>query len=292
MRRILVTGANKGIGFAIATGILKEHADTFVFLGSRDAERGRAAVQSLAAEGPGYSDRVLLVEIDVSSDDSVARAAHSVAAALGKERLYAVVNNAGVGFGHDMKTVLDVNTAGVHRVCRSFLPLIDEQQGRIVTVTSAAGPNFVAECSPDRQQFFLNPETEWEDLEALMKECLEMEGDDAAFANKGLGKSNAYGLSKALTNTYVLQLARKHPSLRINACTPGFIETDLTRPMAQSRGKSPSELGMKSPGEGARAPLFLLFGEPEGNGRYYGSDAKRSPLDRYRAPGSPPYSGE
>ena len=37
--------------------------------------------------------------------------------------------------------------------------------------------------------------------------------------------------------------------------------------------------------------MFLLFGEPEGNGRYYGSDALRSPLDRYRAPGSAPYTG-
>jgi carbonyl reductase 1 len=38
--------------------------------------------------------------------------------------------------------------------------------------------------------------------------------------------------------------------------------------------------------------MFLLFGQPEGNGRYYGSDAKRSPLDRYRSPGSEPYTGE
>ena len=29
----------------------------------------------------------------------------------------------------------------------------------------------------------------------------------------------------------------------------------------------------------------------EGSGHYYGSDAKRSPLDRYRSPGSPPYEG-
>ena len=37
------------------------------------------------------------------------------------------------------------------------------------------------------------------------------------------------------------------------------------------------------------APLFLLFGDPEGNGRYYGSDGVRSPLDCYRGPGDPPY---
>jgi len=92
-------------------------------------------------------------------------------------------------------------------------------------------------------------------------------------------------------NTYTLLLAREHPDLRINACTPGFIETDMTRHYAASQGKPPAELGMKPPAAGATAPMHLLFGALEGNGRYYGSDAKRSPLDRYRSPGSAPYDG-
>jgi hypothetical protein len=48
---------------------------------------------------------------------------------------------------------------------------------------------------------------------------------------------------------------------------------------------------MKTPREGTVAPMHLLFGELEGNGHYYGSDALRSPLDRYRAPGSPAHTG-
>ena len=48
---------------------------------------------------------------------------------------------------------------------------------------------------------------------------------------------------------------------------------------------------MKKPEEGTRSALHLLFGKLEGSGHYYGSDAERSPLDRYRAPGSPPYTG-
>ena len=40
--------------------------------------------------------------------------------------------------------------------------------------------------------------------------------------------------------------------------------------------------------EGARAPLHLLLGNV-GSGWYYGSDAVRSPLDRYRGPGEPAY---
>ena len=115
-------------------------------------------------------------------------------------------------------------------------------------------------------------------------------GGKTAFAARGLGDGNAYGLSKACANSYTMLLAREHPSLRINACTPGFIETDMTRHYATAQRKSPAELGMKPPSAGARAPMFLLFGDPQGNGRYYGSDAQRSPLDRYRAPGDPPYT--
>jgi hypothetical protein len=66
----------------------------------------------------------------------------------------------------------------------------------------------------------------------------------------------------------------------------------MTRHYVESQGKAPEELGMKPPAAGARAPMHLLFGELEGNGHYYGSDARRSPLDRYRSPGSPPYVGD
>jgi len=293
MRRILVTGANKGIGFAIAKGILAEAADTVVFLGARDPGRSAEALRALVAIEPNYGTRVLPVEIDVASDASVARAAKTVHEMLGGVGLYGVVNNAGIGDGaHGMRDVLNVNTVGVHRVCESFLPMLEPRGGRIVNVTSAAGPMFVSKCSDPRRRSFLDPSTEWSDLEALMNECLAMEGDDGAFARAGLGESNPYGLSKACTNAYTLQLARRHPKLAVNACTPGFIETDMTRRYVVSRGKTAAELGMKTPDEGARCPVFLLFAELDGSGRYYGSDGKRSPLDRYRAPGSPAYAGD
>ena len=129
------------------------------------------------------------------------------------------------------------------------------------------------------------------EIKAFLDECLAIEGGKEAFSARGLGDGNAYGLSKACANSYTVLLAREHPALRINACTPGFIETDMTRDYAASQGKTPAEMGMQPPASGARAPLFLLFGEPEGNGRFYGSDAQRSPLDRYRAPGTEPYRG-
>ncbi|MGF1466519.1 MAG: SDR family NAD(P)-dependent oxidoreductase [Sandaracinaceae bacterium] len=291
MKRILVTGANKGIGLAVVRAILDEHDDAEVLLGSRSPERGAAARAGLVAERPAWDGRVEVLPIDVASDASVHAARERVREAYGVPALYGLVNNAGIGFGaQDVATIVDVNTRGVRRVCEAFLPLIDPEGGRIVNVTSASGPSFVERCSPERQRFFLDPEVSPDALEAFLEECLALDGPDA-FAAQGLGDGNAYGLSKACANTYTQWLAGQHPKLAINACTPGFIETDLTRPYLERSGRSAAEVGMKSPAAGARCPLHLLFGELEGNGWYYGSDAKRSPLHRYRSPGAPPYDG-
>ncbi len=290
MKRILVTGANKGIGLAIATAILDRHDETFVWLGSRDLERGDAARRALVDAHPDWDERVKSLQLDVTDPDSVARARDTVVAATPEHPnpLYGLVNNAGVG-GKDLETTLAVNTIGLQRVTEAFLPLLQPAGGRIVNITSASGPNFVAATEAKQQWEFTDPSCSMEAYEHLVDEARKA-GSPAGLADLGFGQ-DVYGLSKALANVYTMIVAREHPALKVNACTPGFIETDLTRPYAEATGRSPQEMGMKSPADGARAPLHLLFGQLEGNGWYYGSDAQRSPLDRYRAPGDPPYTG-
>ena len=293
VKRVLITGANKGIGLATVAAVLAAQDDTFVFLGSRDGTRGAAARDDLIAQEPGWAERIEVVQLDVSSDASVAAALEAVAATAGREpgALFGIINNAGMGLGgQPMSEVLQVNTHGPRRVCEAFLPLLDPQSGRIVNVSSAAGPTFVSRCSEARQQQLTNPDVSWADVEALMAECLAIEASGGSFADAGLGGGVAYGLSKACLNAYTIALARSHPNLVINACTPGYIETDLTRPRLQ--GRSAQSMGMKSPTEGTKASLHLLLGDPGGSGWYFGSDAQRSPMHRYRSPGDPPYTGD
>ena len=140
MRRVLVTGANKGIGYAIAERILEEVEDTFVFLGSRDPERGEIAAESLRQAGEDRANRIQVVKIDVANDESVHQAAREIWDTCGTEKLFAIVNNAGIGLGNDdLRGVLNVNTRGLQRVCDAFMPILADG-GRIVNITSAAGP--------------------------------------------------------------------------------------------------------------------------------------------------------
>lgn len=290
--RVVITGANKGIGRATVAAVLQARDDTYVFLGARSEERGAEARQRLIDKQPSWAERVEVLPLDVSDEASVKAAAERVRAAVGQDSppLYGVVNNAGIGLGGEtMRTVLEVNTRGPKRVVDAFLPLI-EPEGRIVNVSSASGPMFVAGCREDRQRQLTDPAVTWEDVEAIMQACLKLEEEGGDMSAAGFGGGNAYGLSKACLNAYTIALARQHPRMTINACTPGYIATDLTLPRAKNA--DPASLGMKPPEEGTRASLHLLLGDPGGSGWYFGSDAERSPLDRYRSPGDPPYTGD
>jgi NAD(P)-dependent dehydrogenase (short-subunit alcohol dehydrogenase family) len=84
-RVAVVTGANKGIGFAIARGLLEQ--GIAVYLGARDAERAAAA---LAGVGPGAR----FVHLDVTDAASIATTADRIDREEGV--LDILVNNAGI----------------------------------------------------------------------------------------------------------------------------------------------------------------------------------------------------
>jgi len=294
MKRILITGANKGIGLATVKNLLESYSETYVLLGSRDLARGKQALEILFKSDHKFKDRIYLVQIDVEHDDSVYSAAEEVANTFGKTpgTIYGIVNNAGIGNSVEgLEKILQVNVYGPKRVCDAFIHLLDTSHGRIVNVTSASGPVFLSGCSNETKKLLTNPEITWTEIQNYMDKCVNVSAKNNISSVHESGSGSAYGLSKACTNAYTIFLSRKHPNLTVNACTPGFIETDLTRPMAVSSGKTPAEMGMKSTEEGASVSVFLLMGNPEGSGHYYGSDCLRSPIDRYRSPGDPPYTG-
>ena len=294
-----MTGANKGIGRAIVERVLADHEDTSAIMACRSRTRCDEAVASLVSANPAWRERISVLEMDTSSDASVAAAAATLSAQLGSKQhlLYGIVNNAGIASG-SLTEIFETNVRGPHRVDAAFLPLLDQHNGRVVQISSGAASMCLQKCSDERRRFFVDPKVTWQQIEGLMGEVLAFPNGKDDLEPNGIGASmGGYGLSKALLNSYTMALAAEHPNLQINSCSPGMIATDILGtavpfiPNFIVKTVARVVMGAKTADEGTVSAMHLLFAKLEGNGRYYGSDGKRSPLDRYRAPGSAPYDG-
>jgi NAD(P)-dependent dehydrogenase (short-subunit alcohol dehydrogenase family) len=192
----LVTGANKGIGLAIAQGL--GALGFTVAVGARDDVRRAEAVERLRAGGADAFG----VALDVTSDDSVAAAAATIERTTG--RLDVLVNNAGIAGRTDggaqdpttldldvVRTVLETNVFGVVRVTNAMLPLLRR----------AASPRIV-------------------NMSTNMGSLTLQTGPVLA----------AYAPSKSMLNSITAQYARRFADTNIivNAACPGYVATDFT----------------------------------------------------------------
>src|SRR5690606_38490570 len=141
MTTVLITGANRGLGFETARQLAGR--GWTVLLGARDPVPGRTAAEKLAAGG----GDVHHVPLDVTDDESVDAALDRVAAMT--DHLDVLVNNAGI-IGSptppletrpaDFLACFGVNLLGPVRVTRAFLPLLERAAlPRIVMVSSGMG---------------------------------------------------------------------------------------------------------------------------------------------------------
>lgn len=282
MKRVVVTGGNSGIGLALCKQLAQEDG-CYVYLGSRNADKGEKAVASIVSSAPECKGKVELLQVDTASDESVAKAAAAVKASLpAGESLYGVVNNAGTGLQHGTTgaEIMNVNFYGPKRMVEAFLPLLSTSDGRIVNVGSGAGPMYVkAALSSDteRARMLCSCPESFDPLEALAKSELarkEFLEDRSA--------SGPYGCSKALLSAYSQLLGKLHPNILSSCCTPGFIDTAIVKGWGAT----------KTPEEGTVSIRHCLLKPLDGNGYYYGSDGIRSPYHFMRNPGEPAYDGK
>ena len=132
MPTVLITGASRGIGRAVALRMAAAGWD--VFAGVRSTKDG--------ADLATASDRIMPIELDVTSAEHIA----ALDAAL-PERLDGLVNNAGIVVGGAIETVpigelreqLDVNVIAQVAVTQAVLPRLRASQGRIVFISSISG---------------------------------------------------------------------------------------------------------------------------------------------------------
>lgn len=139
-RVAVVTGAARGIGFAIAQRILASGGAVAIW--DRDADRMREASQELAA-----GERVSIHAVDLARLDAVEAALRQTLAHHGGVDI--LVNNAGITGGNALtweldpqawRDVLDINLTGPFNTCRAVVPhLLQRGYGRIVNIASIAG---------------------------------------------------------------------------------------------------------------------------------------------------------
>jgi len=274
---VLVTGGNAGIGKALCKLLATSHG-CHVFMGSRSVQKGQDAVAEIAEESPESKGKIQVIQIDTMDSASVASAAEAMRAILGTGTLYAIVNNAGTGLAHGVSAsqVLDTNLYGPKRVCDSFLPLLDKSSGRVVNVGSGLGPSWMSKASSADQAVLCSSQVTWTQIDQLAQANLAAHSTD----DQKTQGFNAYGLSKAGVMSYTVMLAREYPSVTSSTISPGFIMTAMT-----------TGFGAKiTPEEGTVSIRHALFAKLGGNGWMFGSDAKRSPLDASRDPGTPEYT--
>lgn len=90
---IFITGANTGIGYEAVKAFMTSPEAYHIILGSRSVSKGEEAVKQLREEFPSSKTTLELVEIDVTSDESIEVAYKKVSA--GHDHIDALVNNAG-----------------------------------------------------------------------------------------------------------------------------------------------------------------------------------------------------
>ena len=217
-RVALVTGGNRGIGYAISRSLA--HRGITVILGVRDPSKGAAACSGLQREGLDVNFELL----DVTDEESIQTAVKHIEAQFG--RLDILVNNAGIMIDgnenalnvsrNTLEKTFQTNVVGPLRLCQHCIALMKTGgYGRIVNMSSTLGS------------------------------LCEMADPDSAHSGVG---TPAYRLSKAALNAVTTMIAQEvhDDNILVNSACPGWVRTDM--------GGDQAPL---TPEQGADTPVWL-----------------------------------
>ncbi len=187
---VLVTGANKGIGFEIVRQLAARSYS--VILTSRDEAKGMNALAQLKKQNLSVD----YVQMDINSEESMRQAFNKVNASFGK--LDVLINNAAILLKEDqsllkndvsiLKQTIDSNAYAQLMVTKIFTPIISTG-GRIIMTSS----------------------------------------DGGSMSNSVGGWSPAYCVSKSFLNAITRHLAYELSgrNISVNAFDPGWVKTDM-----------------------------------------------------------------
>lgn len=207
----LVSGANRGIGLAIAIGLAQQGVT--VLMGTRNLKNGEAVCAQHGQEGLDIRP----VQLDTTDDASVRAVSSLIQREYG--RLDILVNNAGIGldFVPDLSVVermeqtLMLNVTGTIRLTDALLPLLE-----------AAGHATIVNVSSELGSFGLRADKNWIYAEHVMP---------------------TYQASKAAVNSLTVSYAKLLASkgIKVNSICPGYTATDATKGAAMPATRTPEQ---------------------------------------------------
>lgn len=202
MRTVLITGANKGIGFETARQLAA--LGNFVYLGSRDFVSGQKAADELKAAG---ISNVAAIRIDVTDIDTIRHAKAELERRI--DSLDLLINNAGISGEQPQRVadcsmdiirrIFETNYFGAIQTTQVMLPLLRKSSApSIINVSSEVG-SLTMHMSAERRP-------NWNDF-------------------------SAYGSSKTALNAFTVMLANelRSENIVVNSVTPGYTATDLNQ---------------------------------------------------------------
>jgi len=247
----LVTGSNKGIGFAIVRALCKQF-DGLVYLTARNEELGLKAVKELENEGlkPAY------LQLDIDNQESINNAAAFIKQKHGG--LDILINNAAIAFKvadttpfHTQAEIsIRINFYGTLNVCNSFFPLL-RSHARVVNVSSRAGPLSAIKDEKIRHKL-TNDNATTDDiiqvLERFVQASKENKHQELGFPNSAYGTSKIGVTALTRVQQRLLQKDATRSDIIVNACCPGYVATDMS-----------SFKGHLTIDQGAITPVYLAL---------------------------------
>lgn len=221
-RLALVTGSNRGIGYAAVQELLIKGYR--VILTARKETDGAKSLSELEKFGD-----AIFNPLDVSDPDSIKKIAGYIASEFGK--LDILINNAGINYDtwqtattadlDQVQETLDVNLFGAWRMALAVIPLMKKHRfGRIVNVSSGSG----------------------------------------AFAEMGTG-TPGYSISKAAMNVLTIKLASdlRAYNILVNSVCPGWVRTEMggmAAPRSPQKGAETIVWAAELPDNGPTGKFF------------------------------------
>ena len=220
-RNLLITGANRGIGYGIVEKLISDPTPYNIIFTSRDETTGQKALETLKAKHPKSTSTLAYHQLDVNDETGIENLAVWFEKTFGK--LDVLVNNAGIKSGNntvpEKKLCVQTNYFSVLKIIERFLPLLSDD-AKVVNISSIRG-----QLSGQHEALskILNDDKLTEkQLNEAAENIVEITGGPNS-------SSGTYGASKALLNAYVRRFlpGKMKEGQQVYAVHPGWVKTDM-----------------------------------------------------------------